>query len=137
MVVLQNTLGPAGPVAVTDAIVDLLLPAGPAPIPTAFAGDLASLAGVYQGPSRGRLTDVEVTVEAGVLRAAMNGSDEAQPLMHIGAGVFTADDDPWGPRTWFVDGSGKILGAGGSGDPVQLHFDHGGGHYVLRRQPGG
>ena len=137
MVVLQNTTGPSGPGEVASAIVDLLRPEAPTPAATDFPGDLNALAGMYQGPSRGRPMRVEVSVREGVLNAAMNGSEATQAMMPIGDGIFVPEDDPWGPRVWFVDGEGRVVGTRGGGDPVQLRFDGGGGHYVLFRQPGG
>jgi CubicO group peptidase (beta-lactamase class C family) len=137
VVVLQNTVGPSGPNAVSAGIVDLLLPKESEPQAVPFSGRLDALTGSYRGPSRGRPLQAVFAVEAGTLRASLNGSEESQALKHIGGGIFVASDDPWGPRVWFVDSEGRVVGTPGSAAPVEARFDTGGGHNLLARQPEG
>ena len=134
MVVLQNTTGPAGPGAVAQGIIDLLLPESQR-ADEAFQGDLGALAGTYRGPSRGQAMEVEVFVEEGKLKARVNGGEDADTFRSLGAGMFAPPgSDGFGARLYFVDGENRVVGTPGAGRPVAVRYDAPGSHYVLARQ---
>lgn len=132
VVVLQNTTGPQGPEAVSQGIVDLLLPSS-TPEVTPFPGDLDPLAGTYRGPGRGRPVEATVTLVGGRLQVVIGGQSP-QAMMHLGDGVFASPEAPYGARAWFVDEDGRVIGAGGTGTPASLRLDQGGAHLVLGRR---
>lgn len=91
--------------------------------PTYFTGDAAPLVGTYKGPSRGR--DMVVVVAEGPegITFSANGS----PARRL----------PWVEGLTFQQGSARITlrrANGDSGLVTEVHFDHGGGYYILKRQ---
>ena len=70
-----------------------------------YTGDLADLAGVYQGIGRGQADSVTIAVANGAL-TIRRGSTPAEPLIHLGNGVFARHDD----RYTFLRRDGKVTG---------------------------
>jgi peroxiredoxin len=70
-----------------------------------YTGDLAELAGVYQGIGRGRADSVTFVVADGAL-TLRRGTEAAQPLIHLGNGVFARRS----ARYTFVRQDGKVTG---------------------------
>lgn len=122
-VMLVNTTGNLSPTALSNELVDVLLPSVP-PVVRSFAGDIEPFVGSYTGPSRGRPLTVTVTVENGNLMATPSGGRKA-PLVWI---------DGW---TFRIGATQRITfqRAGDAGPATVLRLDGGGSHYVLRRQP--
>lgn len=104
VVALFNSAGPSGPDDLVESIVALI--AGrkePKAVP--YTGDLADLAGVYQGIGRGRADSVTIAVANGAL-TIRRGSTPAEPLIHLGNSVFTRQND----RYTFLRRDGKVTG---------------------------
>jgi CubicO group peptidase (beta-lactamase class C family) len=124
VVVLVNTAGNLSPAALATELVDVLLPAEPV-ARRAFEGDATPLVGTYAGPARGQRLTVRVTSTAnGLAMAAGNG--RPAPLSWVDGWTFAL--------------GGQLITferADDAGPATVLRLDSGGGHYVLRRQPGG
>lgn len=123
VIVLQNTAGPRGPAALSQALADLVL--GPAPVPatTPYAGDLDDLLGDYAGPARGQALTLHVTRDGDQLVFTPEGARQGLRPAHW-------EGTTWGEgmtRATFVRREGRV---------VELHLDQGGGFYVLKRQDG-
>ncbi len=119
MVVLINTAGPVDPGGIADQIEEIVLGPAPAPPDRPFAGDLAQLAGTYQGPGRGGPLPVAVTADSGSLRIKI-GNGSPQRLRYLegltfGAGVA---------RYTFVREGERVTG---------LRADQVGGYLILSR----
>lgn len=123
VVVLQNSTGPQGPSALSQALVDLVL--GPAPVPEAvsFPGDLDELVGSYSGPARGRAMTMEVTRDGDALIFTPEGAEEGMRPVHVG------------DLTW-VEGNSRVQFVRRGGRVVELRLDQVSGHYVLKRDGG-
>jgi D-alanyl-D-alanine carboxypeptidase len=104
VVALLNSAGPAAPDDLVEAIVALLV-GRKQPEPVPYAGDLAQLAGVYQGVGRGQADTVTFAVAEGALTIRRR-TDAAQPLIHIGNGVFSRGS----ARYTFLRRDGKVTG---------------------------
>jgi CubicO group peptidase (beta-lactamase class C family) len=111
VVVLQNSTGPAGPGALSSAMVDLLLGPRPEPIAVPYDGDLTALAGSYSGPARGMHMHMQVTVEGDELVLTVNDQSQGIRPVHVGDGVWQAG-------------------------VVRLKMMSGAGRYMLDRVPG-
>lgn len=120
IVVLQNSTGPRGPGALSNAFTDLIL--GPVPEPEAvpFRGDLDALVGEYAGPTRGAHAHMTVSRDGDQLVFTRRGRDEGQRPVHVGEGVWQAG----GTRMWFEMAGSRVL---------SLRIASGAGRYQLRR----
>lgn len=123
VVVLVNTTGNLSATALATELVDVLLPRVPVER-RSFKGDVALLAGTYSGPARGRAMSVTVSVSGDGLALAADQGGPA-PLVWLDGWRFTR--------------GGQIVTferRGATGPATVVRIDSGGGHYVLRRQPG-
>ena len=119
----MNTAGNLPPAAISTALVDVLVP----PITVAqhaFQGDVKPLIGTYTGPARGQRMTVRVAREGNSLTISVN-EGRAQPISWVEGLTFAAG------------GQLAIFDRNGNGQATQVRLDSGGGHYVLKRQPGG
>jgi len=122
VVMLVNTAGNLSPSALSNEIVDVLLPRVPI-VTHRFTGDPSALVGTYAGPSRGRPLTITVTSTADGLQAGPAGS-RPSPL-------------GWTDEWSFRLGPVQIVTferEGDSGPATVMRIDGGGSHYVLRRQ---
>ena len=123
VVVLVNTAGNLNPAALATEMVDVLLPRAPV-ARKSFEGDGAPLVGTYSGPARGRPLSVKVTATGDGLALAANDG-RAAPLVWL--------------EGWKFMLGGQLVTferRGDTGPATVVRMDNGGGHYVLRRQPG-
>lgn len=121
VVVLQNTTGPKGPMALVDQLVRLTLGPAPKPETRPYEGDLSKFTGRYSGPARGGLMTVRVTARKGQLAVREIGSGGGPaPLEHLTG------------RTW-RRGSLRYRFVQVGETVTELRVDGGGGHYVLRK----
>ncbi len=121
VVMLVNTTGNLSPTALSNELVEVLLPRV-TPEVRNFTGDVGSLVGTYAGPSRGRPLTVTVTADEGTLMATPSGGRKA-PLAWVEGWTFRI-------------GATQLLTFerdGDSGPAGVLRLDGGGSHYVLRR----
>lgn len=123
VVVLQNSTGPLGPAALSQALAELVL--GPAPEPEAvpFSVDLDELVGRYTGPARGRTLTMEVTRDGNQLVFTTEGASEGMRPIHVG------------DLTW-AEGNSRVRFVRRNGRVVELRMDQVSGHYVLKREEG-
>ena len=102
VVALFNSAGPAGPDALVDSIVTLVVGRRePQAVP--YTGDLAELAGAYKGIGRGQADSVTIAVTNGAL-TIRRGAEAAEPLIHLGNGVFARRS----ARYTFLRRDGKV-----------------------------
>jgi len=123
VVMLVNTAGNLSPSALSNELVDVLLPRASREF-RRFTGEADLLVGTYSGPSRGRELTITVTATETGLRAGPEGSRPAA----------LSWDEGWTFRL----GSVRIVTFerdGESGPATVMRLDGGGSHYVLRRQP--
>ncbi|HSM61758.1 MAG TPA: serine hydrolase domain-containing protein [Longimicrobiales bacterium] len=122
VVVLQNTAGPPGPGELGEALAELVLGPAPEPVATPFEGNLDELVGTYEGPARGRPLRMVVSRDGDALVFTRDGAPPGQAMRptHVEGLAW----EQGGTRLRFVREGGRI---------TQLRYDHGGGHYVLRR----
>jgi CubicO group peptidase (beta-lactamase class C family) len=123
VVMLVNTSGNLSPAALSTELVDVLLP----PVPMerrSFEGDIAPLVGTYSGPARGQELSVKVTATGDGLAVAANDGRPA-PLAWVEGWRFRL-----GTQIVTFERSGD------AGPATLMRIDSGGGHYVLRREPG-
>jgi CubicO group peptidase (beta-lactamase class C family) len=121
LVTLVNTNGNLSPAALSQEMVDVLLPRVPREI-RPFSGDARSLIGSYSGASRGGQMTIRVSLDDGRLVAGPNPS-QAQPLA-------------WSEGWTFYLGPVQIVTFerdGDEGPATVMRIDGGGSHYVLRR----
>lgn len=123
VVILVNTTGNLNPAALATELVDVLLPRVPMER-RRFEGDTAPLVGTYSGPARGQELSVRVTATGDGLAAAPNDGRPA-PLAWVEGWTFRL-----GVRIVTFERNGD------AGPATVMRIDSGGGHYVLRRQPG-
>ncbi len=121
VVVLQNTAGPVGPGALSNALVEAVLGPADPPTPVAFSGDLTAYAGTFVGPARGTTWTRRIVATADGLSIETPGSTrDPVALTHVGGGMW-------------VIGNTQFTFRMEDGKAVALHIDSVGGHYVLRR----
>jgi hypothetical protein len=89
-----------------------------------FEGDIAPLVGTYSGPARGQELSVKVTATGDGLAVAANDGRPA-PLAWVEGWRFRL-----GTQIVTFERSGD------AGPATLMRIDSGGGHYVLRREPG-
>lgn len=121
VIVLQNSTGPQGPMALADGLVRSAL--GPAQEPDSrpYEGDLSKFVGRYTGPARGGVLTVQIRAEDGRLVASRVGSGgEPTPLEHVTG------------RTWRL-GSLRYRFVQVGETIIELRMDAQGAHYVLRK----
>lgn len=123
VVVLVNTAGNLSPAALSTELVDVLLPQVPMER-RSFEGNQAPLVGTYAGPARGQELSVRVSATGDGLAATANDGNPA-PLQWVEGWEFRL-----GAQIVTFERSGD------AGPATVLRIDSGGGHYVLRRQPG-
>jgi CubicO group peptidase (beta-lactamase class C family) len=104
VVALLNSAGPAAPDELVESIVALLV-GRKEPEAVPYTGDLAELVGVYKGIGRGRADTVTFAVASGAL-SIRRGSAAAEPLVHLGNGVFARRS----ARYTFLRRDGKVTG---------------------------
>ena len=124
VVVLVNTTGNLSPAAIATEMVDVLLPR-PDVATRTFEGDVAELVGAYSGAARGQKLTVRVSASGNGLTLAPEGAERPAPLAWV---------EGW---TFMLGGQIVTFERNGSNGPAAIvRLDSGGGHYVLRRQPG-
>ncbi|MEQ9397585.1 MAG: serine hydrolase domain-containing protein [Longimicrobiales bacterium] len=121
VVVLQNSAGPAGPAALSLALVDAVLGPPPALPARTYAGDLSLFAGRYRGPARGATLTLDVSAVDGALSIRPDGSSAPPQALAWRDGL-----------TWTV-GATRVVFERGEAGVERLRFDQGSGHYVLER----
>lgn len=121
-VVLQNTAGPQGPGALSNAFADLIFGPVPAPVAVPYTGDLDVLVGEYSGPARGTHLHMVVTRDGDDLVFTARGQTEGTRPVHVGDGVWQAG----GTRFSFDVAGGRSF---------ELMIAQGSGRYRLDRLP--
>jgi CubicO group peptidase (beta-lactamase class C family) len=121
VVVLMNSPGQVSPSALASELAGAVLPWS-RPEVRAFAGDAAALLGTYKGPSRGREMTVDVSQGSQGLMFSVNGAP-ARSLPWVAGWTFRQGTTLLTFRRTSPSGAAQVL-----------HFDTGGGLYVLKRQ---
>ena len=120
IVVLMNSAGPVSPAALVSELAGAILP-WTRPVAKAFNGDGTPLVGKYSGPSRGRVMNVTVTQTSQGMAIAMD-SAAARPMQWVNGLTFRMG------TTYLT-----FKRQGETGPAIELRYDTGGGHFVLKR----
>jgi CubicO group peptidase (beta-lactamase class C family) len=120
IIVLQNSTGPLGPGALTNAFTSMILGSVAQPVAVPYTGDLDALAGEYAGPIRGSHIHIDVSHDDGQLIIRPTTQQNGLRPVHVGDGVWVTGMT----RRWFVMADGRA---------IEFHVAGVGSHYVLRR----
>jgi hypothetical protein len=109
-----------------DCLAAAVLP--PPPV-RPFTGDASPLVGTYKGPGRGKEMVIEVTQTPQAIAFTIDGA-AAGPL-GVEAWTFRQNQALLTFRPSTGSGQGR---SGNSGPAMELRYDRGGGHFILKRQ---